>query len=129
MPLWLIALLLILATHRVTRIITRDALPIIAIPREAFAQRWASFADARTKEEKSRSVGWDTNGNKKTNIFMSSVAYLWECDWCTSIWVATALTTTTYVLTPLGDQPWWIAVLLGLAASSGTGLIAQHEPD
>lgn len=128
-PLWLLVLVLILATHRVTRLITRDALPVIAVPREAFAQRWATFSDAKTKEEKRRSVGWDTNGNKSTNIVMSSIAYLWECDWCTSIWVAAGLTTGAYFVTPLSDQHWYIAVLVGLAASTGTGLIAQREPD
>lgn len=124
MLLFLIVATLILATHRVTRLITRDALPIIAVPREAFAQRWATFSDAKTKEEKRMAIG-----GKKTNIFMSSIAYLWECDWCTSMWVAAGLTTGAYYLTPLGDQPWFFAVLVGLAASTGTGLIAQHEPD
>lgn len=123
MQLFLIVVVLIMATHRVTRLITRDALPIIAIPREAFAQRWATFADA-TPDRK-----WESPSGKQSNLFMSSVAYLWECDWCTSMWVAAGLTTATYYLTPLGDQPWFFAVLVGLAASTGTGLIAQREPD
>lgn len=123
MPLWLLVAVLILATHRVSRLITRDALPIIAIPREAFASRWATFADAPPDRK------WESPSGKTSNIVMSSVAYLWECDWCVSIWVAAALTTLAYWLTPLGDQHWYIAVLVGLAASTGTGLIAQREPD
>lgn len=123
MPLWLLVIVLILATHRVTRLITRDALPIIAIPREAFANRWATFADAPPERK------WEGISGKKTNIVMSSIAYLWECDWCTSMWVAAALTTIAYYLTPLGDQHVYVAVLVGLAASTGTGLIAQREPD
>jgi hypothetical protein len=122
-PIWLLTLIIILATHRVTRIITRDALPIVAIPREAFAQRWATFMDAKTKDEKRQSIG-----GKKTNIFMSSIAYLWECDWCTSVYVGAGLTYAAYVTTSLGDQHWYISVLVALTASSCTGLIAQREP-
>jgi len=123
-PLWLLVLVLILATHRVTRIVTRDSIPLVAVPREAFVQRWARFADAKTPEEKALSIG-----GKKTNGFMASLAYLWECDWCASVWVAAGLTTGAYFLTPLGNQPWYFAVLVGLAASTSTGLIAQREPD
>lgn len=68
-------------------------------------------------------------GGKKTNGFMASLSYLWECDWCASVWVAAVLTTLAYLFTPLGDQHAYIAVLVGLAASTGTGLIAQREPD
>lgn len=124
MPLWMLVLLIILATHRVTRLITRDALPIIAVPREAFAQRWAGFVDAKTKEDKRLSIG-----GKKTNVVMKSIAYLWECDWCTSMYVAAGLTYLAWRWTSLGDQHWIIAVLVGLAASTVTGLIAQREPE
>lgn len=123
MPIWLLILIICLATHRVTRLITRDALPLIAIPREAFAQRWATFVDDKSPEARRTSL----NG-KKTNIFMASIAYLWECDWCTSIWVAVGLTTAAYYTTMLGDQHWYIAILVGLTASSVTGLTAQREP-
>lgn len=115
--------MLILATHRVTRLITRDAIPVIAIPREAFAQRWATFTDDKTKEARRQSIG-----GHKTNIVMSSLAYLWECDWCVSVWVSAVLTTLAYHFTLLGDQHVYVAVLVGLAASTGTGLIAQREP-
>jgi hypothetical protein len=124
MPLWLLVVLICVATHRVTRLITRDALPIIARPREAFGDRWASFADVKTREQRKLTVS-----GKPTNVVMASLAYLWECDWCTSVWVAGALTTGAYLTTSLADQHWFIAVLVGLVASSTTGLIAQREPD
>lgn len=124
MPLWLTMLLLILATHRVTRFMTRDAFPLIAVPREAFVQRWARYSDAKTREEKRRAIG-----GKTTNVFMASLAYLWECDWCMSIWVGAGLTAGAYAWTPLGEQHWFVAVLAALVASSSTGLIAQREPD
>ena len=124
MPLWLLVLLIVLATHRVTRLITRDAFPLVATPRAAFTRRWARFADAKTRDEKRM-----TESGKKTNGFMASLAYLWECDWCASVYVAAVLTYLTWRWTALGDQHWIIAVLLWLAASSLTGLIAQREPD
>jgi hypothetical protein len=124
MPIWLLVVILCVATHRVTRLITRDAFPIIARPREAFGDRWASFADAKTREDRKKTVS-----GKTTNIFMASVAYLWECDWCVSVWVATGLTTAAYFTTPLADQHWFVSVLVGLTASSVTGLTAQREPE
>lgn len=120
MPVWLIAVILVLATHRVTRLITRDSIPFIATPREAFVNRWGRDQDT----DKRRSI----NG-KRTNGFMASLAYLWECDWCASVYVAAALTYLTWWWTPLGDHHWFLTVLLGLAASTCTGLIAQREPD
>ena len=124
MPLWLLALLLVLATHRVTRIVTRDGIPLMATPREAFVRRWGRPADATTPEQRRTSFG-----GRPTNGFMSSLAYLWECDWCASVWVAAALTYLAWLWTPLGDQHWYVAVLLGLTASGVTGLVAQREPD
>jgi len=122
--LWLLVLLILVATHRVTRLITRDAIPIIAVPREAFAQRWATAADAKTREDRRQSIG-----GRPTNLVMRSLAYLWECDWCASVWVAAVITYLAWRWTPLGDQHWLVAVLVGLTASSFTGLVAQREPD
>lgn len=118
MPIWLLVVIICLATHRVTRLITRDALPLIATPRDAFAQRWGRYVGERG----------DSIGGKKTNTFMASIAYLWECDWCTSVWVAGGLTTVAYYTTQLGEQHWYISVLVGLTASTVTGLTAQREP-
>lgn len=124
MPLWMTTVLIFIATHRVTRLVTRDAIPIIAVPRELFVNRWARFTDAKTREDKARSIG-----GKKTNVIMASLAYLWECDWCTSVWVGAVITYGAYEFTDLGDESWYVAVLIAAAASSATGLIAQREPD
>lgn len=120
-PIALLALLIplvLLATHRVTRFITRDKLPLICVPREKFIQRWGTFVD-NVGDQRKISI----NG-KKTNIFMSSLAYAWECDWCTSVWVGSGL---TYLTWRWSDVMIW--VLTALAASSATGLIALREPD
>jgi len=121
LPHWLVALLAVFATFRVTRLITRDEIPIIALPREAFVQRWATYIDAKTPEKRRVSLT-----HKKTNIVMSSLAYLWECDWCMSVWVAAGIGIGTFHWI---DAWWWQIILLAASASAITGLIAQREPD
>jgi ribosomal protein L37AE/L43A len=118
---WFVFLLAIFATHRVTRLLTRDQMPLIAVPREAFAQRWAVYEGAKTAEQRCISL----NG-KRTNIVMRSLAYLWECDWCMSVWVGAAIAYGTYHW--INAWAWQVA-LLGATASTITGLIAQREPD
>jgi hypothetical protein len=102
------------AVHRVTRFFTRDALPIVKVPREAFVQRWGVYDD---DEDKSTSI----NG-KKTNIVMSSLAYLWECDWCSSVWAAAGL---GYLTWTWPHVMFWL--LAALFASSVTGTWAIVE--
>lgn len=110
---WII--LICLGTYRATRIITRDKLPIIGVPREAFVNRWGVWDDA-VGEDRKKSIS-----DKKTNIFMSSLAYLWECDWCASIWLA-IITYLTYLYP---DTMLW--VLIALTASGVTGWLAKAE--
>lgn len=93
-------------------------MPLIAIPRNAFAQRWGVYEDAPDKRT--------SIGGKRTNIVMRSIAYLWECDWCMSVWIGAAIALVTYHWV---NEWWWQCVLLGATASTVTGLIAQREPD
>lgn len=111
-------LLLALATHRVTRLITRDKLPLYCELRNEFVERWGVYVD--TEKDK---LGISISGHD-TNRFMRSVAYAWECDWCTSIWVGSGL---TYLTWRWHETMLW--VLAGLVASSITGLIASLEKD
>lgn len=111
-------LLVFLATHRITRFITRDKFPLMCVPRDAFVERWGVYVDA-PKEERKVSI----NG-RDTNLFMRSLAYVWECDWCTSVWVGAGLTYLTWLW---HETMLW--VLLAAAASSVTGLIASREPE
>lgn len=110
----LLVVLICLASFRGTRLVTRDKFPLIAIPRDAFVERWGVYEDAKDKKI-------SING-KRTNLFMRSLAYLWECDWCTGVWVSGAVVyaATFYVSVPY-------AVLVWLAASAVTGLLAQAE--
>lgn len=115
----LLTVLISLGTHRVTRWVTRDKFPLYCVVRDRFVERWGVYADA-PKEERGRV----SMSGHDTNIFMRSLAYAWECDWCTSIWVGAGL---TYLTWRWHETMLW--VLIALVASSVTGLIAQREPD
>lgn len=130
----LLTILLILAVYRVTRLITRDKLPFIEIPREAFVDRWGVYVgvgrekDGVKRNWLVRAYRWfwasefPAIGGKRSNLVMKSLAYLWECDWCMSIWVGAAAVYATAQFTHL-PYPW----LLWLAASAGTGLLTKIE--
>lgn len=102
----LVTLILVaLATHRVTRLITRDVFPPIRAVREWIERRLGS-------------EHW--------------LAYLTQCDWCASVYVAAGLTSGLAVLVArvlhTSWFPWPLWILVGAAASTVTGLIAQREP-
>lgn len=122
MPLWLTYILIALSVHRLTRLVTRDKFPGVAVPRY-YVTNWFDPSDEYKREQlvkhpdrpaPERRWGW----------FGSSVAYLVECDWCVSVWVSAAVVTgaTHFTNVPLPFFTW-------LAASTVTGLIATHEPD
>lgn len=126
MPLWLTVILVVLATHRVTRLVTRDQIPLVKAPRDAFVERWGAPNEGPGGEKippERRNVSY---GGKRTNALMRSLAYLWECDWCASVWVGTGIVIGTEYL---GHAWWWQAGLLVATASTLTGLIAQREPE
>jgi len=128
LPLWLLALLVVGSTHRVTRLLARDQLPLVAWPRERLVLFWfPAYAEAETRDRFTSRHGqpprphWAGVGR--------SLAYLVTCDWCVSMYVAAGITYATWRWTPLHAQPWIVSVLLALVASSVTGLVAQREPD
>lgn len=132
----LLVVLLSLAAHRITRLLTRDKLPLIDIPREAFVSRWGAYDGAgRIKDDVRRNWLVRTfrwffaaefpaikGGGVRTNLVMKSLAYLWECDWCMGVWVSSALVyaTTFYVSVPY-------PVLTAAVAATVTGLVASYE--
>jgi hypothetical protein len=127
MPHWMTVLLVCLATHRLTRFVTRDAFPLVAIPREWVDTHWGveekDVAEMRRVKLETPEVG---KFIKIPNLSQRSFAYLITCDWCTSVWVSAVLTTFAMIFIGF-TWPWWI--LLWLTASTATGLIAQREPD
>lgn len=106
--------LYLVGTYRGTRLVTRDKLPIIGVPRDRFVQRWGVYDDADDRRV--------SLNNKQTNIVMASLAYLWECDWCMSIWIGAGL---GYLTWRWPETLLW--VLLVLTASGVTGWIASLE--
>lgn len=107
-------LLYAIGTYRVTRIVTRDKMPVIGVPRERFVERWGVYEDA---DDRRVSIS-----GKQTNVVMASLAYLWECDWCASIWLGAGL---GYLTWRWPETMLW--VLLPLAASAATGWLANLE--
>lgn len=95
---FLIALLVVLATYRITRLLVADAFPPIA-----HLRAWPS-----------RRFGDD-----------SSWAYLAECPWCASMYVAplVVLAVDLFATTPVV-----LPVLLALAASAITGALSEVMP-
>jgi len=135
-PQWLVVILICLATHRVTRFITRDAFPLVASPRRWIEKRWDPFDDATWEKwrgldrkqrrelvhqvrEQGSNIGWP-------NPVGHSIAYLVTCDWCASIWVSAGLVAVTRWQL---HWDWLLAGLVWLTASTITGLIAQWEPE
>ncbi len=112
---WLLYILICLATHRATRFFTRDHFPLVAIPRERITNWWDPSPDWRAKHENAR-PHWGLLGR--------ALAFLWECDWCLSMYVGAGIIwgVTQYVSVPLPVLAW-------LMASTVTGLIATNEPD
>jgi len=127
LPTWLrLPLLLALlagGTYRATRIVTRDKLPLICVPREWFVQRWGAYEDDPT-------ATWETRrgqrrvsiGGFRTNAFAASLAYLWECDWCLSIWIGSGL---TYLTWRWSETMLWM--LAALVTSGFTGFATKIE--
>jgi len=116
----LLVLLICAATFRVTRFLTMDQLPLVAWPREQLIGYW--YPDFADKSWQTRHPGarahWGGLGK--------SLAYLITCEWCTSIYVATALVVGVSRWTDWLPHPDWAsAVLLGLTASGVTGLVSR----
>ena len=118
-PELLTALCLVLflpAVARATRLVTRDKIPLVALPREAFVQRWGVYEDA-VGDERRTSIG-----DKKTNAFMASLAYLWECDWCASVWISALFGYLTWQF-PLVMI--WVLIALVGSYAAGWGATAE----
>lgn len=119
LPPWALVLLTFLAVHRLTRMLTRDHLPLIAVPRE-----WVvNYLDPPAVVD---GVPVSPTPRRPWGVVGWSLAFLLECDWCMSVYVAVGVVAVEDRVWHLG---WLTTVLLGLAASSVTGFLAQREPD
>jgi hypothetical protein len=91
--------LIVLATARITRMITRDTLT------EPLRERAVIWLEAQERQ-------WD------------KVAYLIQCDWCASVYAGAAVAGTSVVF---HGNIWYMAALAALAASHVTGFMASRE--
>lgn len=114
---WILIVLTCLAVHRITRLMTRDHIPLIAVPRETIV----NYLDPPVVVD---DIVVDPPPRYPLGLFGRSIALLLECDWCMSIWVAAGTVALEVYVFRL-DVPY--PILLGLTASTVTGLIAQRE--
>lgn len=108
----LVVLLFVLATHRLTRLVVRDSVPLVAVPRDWIFDTFGVY-DAEGNLVSGRIGGrWGW-----------SLAYVFTCDWCMSIWVGYGLLALCWFTGVDMPVPW----LVPLVASSITGLLAERE--
>lgn len=108
----LIVVLFVLATHRLTRLVIRDEVPLVALPRDWILDTFGRYDDEGklTGGRRLGKLGW-------------ALAYVFTCDWCMSIWVGYGLLLVVWLTGVDMPVPW----LVPLVASSVTGLIAERE--
>lgn len=136
-PHWMLVVLTCVATYRLTRFITRDAFPLVSVPRRWIDRNWNPFPDddvwasyqkspeaakAIVRQNLAEQHGITT---RPTGL-KRSIAYLFGCAWCVSIWVGAGVTGFVMIFIGL-TWPWFF--LLWLTASAVTGLISQREPE
>lgn len=93
-----------LAVYRLTRLVTRDT--ITEEIRETIKQELQTTAEAGIAPEKS----------------IQKIVYFLECDWCMSVWVASA----AYCMKKYIPET-WSTISYVLAASAVAGALANQE--
>ena len=116
---WVLIILTCLAVHRATRFVTRDHLPLIAVPR----QKITYYLDPPMIID---GVPIEPPPKRPLGVIGWSLAFLLECDWCMSVWISAGIISLEVFVFHL-NVPY--PLLLGAAASTIAGLIAQHEPE
>jgi hypothetical protein len=111
----LLVLGLVAATWRLTRLLVRDEFPPARALRE-----WvlATFAVIDLRG--------NITGGRRLGGVGRSVAYLWTCQWCMSIWVAATLVAIAEWRTDV-PLPWLVGALA--AAVSGVMSMVEDEHD
>lgn len=120
---WLVVVLIALATFRLTRLVVKDTIPAVKVPRDAIVN-WLDPDDAwkiewlASRELAGKPYLDPPSGH--LGAVGKSLAYLLSCPWCMSVWVGAAVTyaTNLWVSVPM---PW----LTWAAACAVTGLLAN----
>jgi hypothetical protein len=109
-----VTLTTVLACYFLAWLITTSTFPLIAMPRNSFVRRWATW-DATDDPDFTLDEAVSLSG-QKTNIYMRSLAYLVECTWCTGFWV----TLCFYLVSDkIGHVPFDLGTVLATAAGVG----------
>lgn len=124
----LVATLIVMALAALyaTKISTEGKLPLVAVPREAFVNRWGVYVD---DADKTIPICVYTDpredDKRRTNLFMRSLAYLVECPWCSGFWWGWVFA----LAVPVTVLPvWLVAVFLAGAVgvlSEAVSLVAE----
>lgn len=101
--------LTVLATARLTRLVTTDVL--FDPPRHWATRQLLVYKDSKLKPPLSRTFG-----------FRYQLAYLIVCPWCVSMYTGTAVAGAWWAW---GETIWFTAVTLALTASYVTGFLAS----
>lgn len=106
----------VLACHRITRFVLRDCLPVVAVPRDWLLRNTDPTA-------------LDVNaGYKKRGVFLRSVGYLFQCEWCMAVWVTGLAVIGTWFVGLYGHSQysWVMAVMWWLSSASLVSLIIER---
>lgn len=116
MSIWLLYLIICVATYSATRLLIADHFPPIRVTREWLVKHLDPRDDGG---ERIKFNGWVARACMAVS---RSIAYLITCFWCESVWVGAVIiwATSQYTSVPL---PW----LLLLVARAVTGWLANFE--
>ncbi len=120
---WYVAVLISLATFRLTRLIIKDSFPPIKTPRDAVLN-WLDPDDEWKIEWLARHGTGLEPPDGHLGALGRSLAYLITCPWCMSVWVGGGL---TYVVTLYTSVP--LPYLVWASACAVTGLLSLFDKD
>ena len=117
MSVWLLYLIICLATYSATRFLVADQFPPVRVTRE-----WLKTTLHPVDPETRLPVRYKQWPMRAVSAVFRSIAYLITCEWCMSFWVGGAIiwATCQYTSVPL---PW----LLLAVARAVTGWLANLE--
>jgi hypothetical protein len=120
---WLVVVLVSLATFRITRLLIKDTIPVVKVPRDTLVG-WLDPDDEYKIEWLAKHGTGREPPSGHLGALGRTLAYLVTCPWCMSVWVGAAVTyaTTLYASVPL---PW----LTWIAACAVTGLLSVLDSD
>ncbi len=98
MDLWLLLIVMSLATYRLTRLTVRDTFPPVLWVRDRLAGGWRPLTEPEMEKGLS---GVDVDGVKQTYVRRAKWSPYWlaelvSCSWCASGWISLAVTAGTW---------------------------------